>query len=332
MNLDTHGSAAPTPTSAKKKKKTGRGELTPREASLMRGVVRGFAPEFAALRARLAALETQVAVQAKQITDGATLAFRGPWKSGDTYPAAPRSSTTATCGSRCVRPARRPAGAMAGNSRCAAGAKGNPGATATTAGPRRKRADLRSVPRGVDRHDDRAPARDVTRYLDAVGAPPDLRARMMAEADARSRQEWRAALVRQAEGALELDALQRQHAELLQQRDDCAALVAPGAPRRTTAVAIMNERPLLDADQPLTPAALEHAVEELTADPLEDFARTLDADPDFTPRQRVLLLALATAHAKLSARTVLSGGYLRWAEPEETNDADHVRGAGHARR
>ena len=40
----------------------------------------------------------------------------------------------------------------------------------------------------------------------------------------------------------------------------------------------MNERPLLDADQPLTPAALEHAVEELTADPLEDFARTLDAD------------------------------------------------------
>ena len=68
---------------------------------------------------------------------------------------------------------------------------------------------------------------DVTRYLDAVGAPPDLRARMMAEADARGRQEWRAALVRQAERALELDALQRraddlerQHAALLRQYDD----------------------------------------------------------------------------------------------------------------
>ena len=83
-------------------------------------------------------------------------------------------------------------------------------------------------------------------------------------------------------------------------------------------MAIVNERPLLDADQPLTPAALEHAVEELTADPLEDFARTLDADPDFTPPQRAHLLALATAHARSSARAVLLQGYLRWAEPEET--------------
>ena len=159
-------------------------------------------------------------MQAKQITDGATLAFRGPWKSGDTYPRGAAVQHDGHLWIALRSTSEAPGGSDGGNSRCAAGAKGNPGATAATAGPRRERADPDpSLEAWIDTMI--APLlEDVTRYLDAVGAPPDFRARMMAEADARSRQEWRAALVRQAEGALELDALQRQHAELLQQRDE----------------------------------------------------------------------------------------------------------------
>ena len=90
MNLDTHGSAAPTPTPTPKKKKKTIGPKTQRVINGIMGAVATVIKErdakISTLSARLAALETQVAVQAKQITDGATLAFRGPWKSGDTYP------------------------------------------------------------------------------------------------------------------------------------------------------------------------------------------------------------------------------------------------------